>query len=198
MVGAMSVGQKLRFEVFKRDSFTCQYCGRKPPDVVLNADHVLAKAAGGGDDFENLVTSCWDCNIGKFDRPVDVTALPQRESLEIKAERLAQMKALHEMLLGEEKVKSKLVSDLCIVWAKRDGLYHSDGKFNYWSDLPDALRQFLKKLPLDEIHDAIAIAFRKFSRKGVAEKTYQEYRFKFFCGTCWRKIKQREEEAECT
>lgn len=30
-----SIGKKTRFEVFKRDSFTCQYCGQKAPDVIL-------------------------------------------------------------------------------------------------------------------------------------------------------------------
>lgn len=30
-----SISKKLRFEVFKRDGFTCQYCGRMAPDVVL-------------------------------------------------------------------------------------------------------------------------------------------------------------------
>lgn len=26
------LSKKLRFEVFKRDSFTCQYCGKKSPE----------------------------------------------------------------------------------------------------------------------------------------------------------------------
>lgn len=38
------VGKKLRFEVFKRDKFTCQYCGAKAPDVVLHVDHIQAVA----------------------------------------------------------------------------------------------------------------------------------------------------------
>lgn len=29
------ISKKIRFEVFKRDGFTCQYCGRMAPDVVL-------------------------------------------------------------------------------------------------------------------------------------------------------------------
>ena len=32
---------KLRFEVFKRDSFVCQYCGSHPPQVVLHVDHII-------------------------------------------------------------------------------------------------------------------------------------------------------------
>ena len=32
--------KKTRFEVFKRDNFTCQYCGRMAPDVILEIDHI--------------------------------------------------------------------------------------------------------------------------------------------------------------
>ena len=42
-----SMSRKLRFEVFKRDRFTCQYCGAKAPDVILHVDHIHPVAAGG-------------------------------------------------------------------------------------------------------------------------------------------------------
>jgi hypothetical protein len=61
----MAVGIRKRFEVFKRDGFTCRYCGRKSPEVVLEADHVIPVAEGGTDDEVNLVTACWECNRGK-------------------------------------------------------------------------------------------------------------------------------------
>lgn len=38
---------KLRFDVFKRDKFQCVYCGRMPPDVTLEVDHIIPKACGG-------------------------------------------------------------------------------------------------------------------------------------------------------
>jgi hypothetical protein len=56
-----------RFEVFRRDSFTCRYCGRTPPVVVLEVDHFAPVSRGGDDDQNNLVTSCSDCNSGKRD-----------------------------------------------------------------------------------------------------------------------------------
>jgi 5-methylcytosine-specific restriction endonuclease McrA len=57
----------LRFRVLARDDFRCRYCGRPAasPDVVLHVDHVVPRAAGGGDDPANLVTACADCNLGK-------------------------------------------------------------------------------------------------------------------------------------
>jgi hypothetical protein len=51
--------------VFRRDNFTCVYCGRGSPDVTLHCDHKLAHSKGGSDDKENLVTACQDCNFGK-------------------------------------------------------------------------------------------------------------------------------------
>ena len=59
---------RLRFDVFQRDNFTCQYCGRKAPDVVLHVDHIVPVANGGTDTIENLTTACRDCNLGKSDR----------------------------------------------------------------------------------------------------------------------------------
>ena len=61
----MSLSVRVRFEVFKRDRFTCSYCGKSPPNVLLEVDHVIPRAAGGSDDIENLTTSCQDCNRGK-------------------------------------------------------------------------------------------------------------------------------------
>lgn len=65
------ISKQVRFEVFKRDEFTCRYCGRSTPDVTLHVDHVVAVANGGTDDMENLVTSCLECNLGKSAVPLN-------------------------------------------------------------------------------------------------------------------------------
>lgn len=66
----MAVSPRIRFEVFKRDDFTCRYCGRKTPEVVLQVDHIVPLSQGGKDDVVNLTTSCWECNSGKSDVPL--------------------------------------------------------------------------------------------------------------------------------
>lgn len=63
-----STGKRLRFEVFKRDHFTCQYCGAQPPDIVLVVDHITAVADGGETSIDNLLTACTPCNQGKADK----------------------------------------------------------------------------------------------------------------------------------
>lgn len=59
------ISKRTRFEIFKRDNFTCQYCGTRPPDVVLELDHIHPVSLGGDSDEMNLITSCDVCNRGK-------------------------------------------------------------------------------------------------------------------------------------
>jgi hypothetical protein len=61
----LPISKKTRFEVLKRDNFTCRYCGAKAPDVVLEIDHVKPVAGGGCGCLSNLRTACIDCNRGK-------------------------------------------------------------------------------------------------------------------------------------
>jgi hypothetical protein len=60
-----TIGYALRFQVLRRDGFTCQYCGRKPPEVKLHIDHLQPWSSGGLNALENLKTSCEACNLGK-------------------------------------------------------------------------------------------------------------------------------------
>ncbi|HEX5410338.1 MAG TPA: HNH endonuclease [Terriglobia bacterium] len=59
------ISPKKRWHVLARDSFTCVYCGRKPPEVALHADHKVSVKDGGSDELDNLVTACDECNGGK-------------------------------------------------------------------------------------------------------------------------------------
>ncbi len=62
----VAIGKKLRFRVFARDGFRCQYCGRPAGDgVILHVDHRVPVARGGTNDESNLATACSDCNLGK-------------------------------------------------------------------------------------------------------------------------------------
>lgn len=78
MAKRQAISKKLRFEIFTRDGFACQYCGRKAPSVVLHVDHIDPVSKGGMNIWENLVTACQDCNLGKKDTP-----LPPKQAIEI-------------------------------------------------------------------------------------------------------------------
>lgn len=57
-----------RIGVFKRDNFTCQYCGKTCTPSELTIDHVTPKCMGGINSWENCVASCNPCNNLKADR----------------------------------------------------------------------------------------------------------------------------------
>ena len=57
-----------RREVFWRDKFTCQYCGKAFPLPELTFDHLVPVAQGGRKDWENIVTCCITCNRKKGGR----------------------------------------------------------------------------------------------------------------------------------
>ena len=57
-----------RLNIMSRDGFQCQYCGKKPERAELNLDHVVPRSGGGKSTWENVVTSCIDCNGKKGGR----------------------------------------------------------------------------------------------------------------------------------
>ena len=59
-----------RHNVFLRDKFTCQYCGVRFIERDLNLDHVVPRDKGGKTTWENIVTSCIDCNTRKANKLV--------------------------------------------------------------------------------------------------------------------------------
>lgn len=65
----------LRISILTRDRYTCQYCGRKAPDVILHVEHVRSRRDGGSDHPSNLVAACRDCNLGKGRKSLIVTDL---------------------------------------------------------------------------------------------------------------------------
>jgi 5-methylcytosine-specific restriction endonuclease McrA len=59
-----------RKNILRRDNYKCAYCGRS--DLPLTIDHILPKAKGGSDSWENLICACTLCNNKKGDRtPVE-------------------------------------------------------------------------------------------------------------------------------
>jgi 5-methylcytosine-specific restriction endonuclease McrA len=57
-----------RLNIYARDAFTCQYCGKRPPRPELNLDHVVPRSLGGRSTWQNVVCSCLDCNRKKGGR----------------------------------------------------------------------------------------------------------------------------------
>jgi len=60
-----------RSHVYKRDDFTCQYCGKRDSVSNLNYDHIIPRSMGGKKCWSNIVTSCYLCNMKKGNRTPD-------------------------------------------------------------------------------------------------------------------------------
>lgn len=59
----MPISKRTRIMIFRRDDYTCTYCGAI--NVPLHLDHVIPRSIGGSDDPANLTTACVACNLGK-------------------------------------------------------------------------------------------------------------------------------------
>lgn len=57
-----------RKNIFLRDDNTCQYCNKQKRMQDLNIDHIIPRAQGGRNTWDNLVCSCIDCNSRKGSR----------------------------------------------------------------------------------------------------------------------------------
>jgi 5-methylcytosine-specific restriction endonuclease McrA len=67
-----------RRNLFKRDRYTCQYCGERNTEMTI--DHVIPRSRGGTSTWENCVLACLPCNMRKADRTPSEARMPLRKS----------------------------------------------------------------------------------------------------------------------
>ena len=193
----MPISVRTRFEGFKRDRFTCSYCGRTPPTVLLEVDHVLPRAAGGSDDIENLTTACQDCNRGKSANLLDEGSAPTvtHQVLEELQERIDQATAYAELMQIARGLDANQLQKVIDAWAVAFGALTEEresGTFWVFTDggsFPrrPSIGQILRRLPLHEVLEAIEItaAWTDYGNERAA---------RYFYGVCWRRIRKREGE----
>lgn len=174
-----AISKKLRFDIFKRDSFKCQYCGSSPPSVILHVDHINPVAAGGTNNIDNLITSCSACNLGKSCTPL--TDIPK--SLKDKAD---EIKEREMQIIGYNKIlQEKSARIESEAWAVAETLERSNGLSEYNMKRLISIKYFLEKLPAERVIYAAEITAAKWSRIG-------ESAFRYFCGVCWGMIRRDE------
>lgn len=146
-----ALSKRIRFEVFKRDSFTCQYCGRKAPDIIIEVDHIQPVAKGGTNDLLNLVTSCSACNSGKSDRSLDDSSVveKQRRQLQELQERKEQIEMMFEWQKGLTDLDNHLLEQLCEFWQSLVP------PFGLTKNGESELKKLLKKFSASEIITAM-------------------------------------------
>ena len=69
-----------RKNIFKRDRYTCQYCGKQPGPEELTIDHVMPCSRGGTSTWENCLLACVECNKRKADKTPEEAKMPPRKA----------------------------------------------------------------------------------------------------------------------
>lgn len=148
------IPKKLRFEVFKRDSFTCQYCGAVGGRVLLHCDHIKPVAEGGETTLLNLITACVDCNLGKGARQLsdDSAVTKQHRQLADLEERRQQLEMMRDW---REELAQHQVSEIDIVAEA----FLARSKFRPNDHGNISVRRWLRKYGLHEVLAAIDETF---------------------------------------
>lgn len=170
----MAVSKRTRFEVFRRDDFTCRYC--RGTEGALTVDHVLPVALGGTDDPDNLVAACRDCNAGKSSTSPDEGLVAQ-----VSDDAVRWAEAMHQaagVLSAEVDSRDAYVGAFLDTWPS----------YRY---LPDSIVATVQRmhdmgLPESVMVDAARTAG---SQGGVYDRPA------YFAGMCWKRLRAMQEIA---
>lgn len=183
----MAVSKRLRYEILRRDSHTCRYCGASAPDVPLRVDHVTPVALGGTDEPSNLVTSCDPCNSGKSSATVDSTLVANVSDDALRW--AAAMEQAAANLQELEKPKDEYRDAFLAEW-------------NRWHVGKDEAKKV--ELPVDW-----KLSIERFRVAGIPtwmwadivdigmanQKVKPENTFKYCCGVAWNRVDELHAEA---
>lgn len=149
----MAVSKRTRFEVLRRDNFTCRYCRSK--DNELHVDHVTPVSLGGSDKPDNLVAACKDCNAGKGSSAPDGEAVANVEDDAARwaAARARAVKAA-AAARAEREAARKPFLDAWMSWDKDGSLLSPD-----WFDAVD--RWLSLGITVEQVIEAMEITLPK-------------------------------------
>ena len=165
-----NIPNKLRFEVFKRDSFTCQYCGQSAPNVVLEVDHLLPVSKGGDNDILNLITSCWTCNNGKSNILLTDNTMLEKQKAQL--DELNEKRLQLEMMIEWRESLNNLDDDIAQKIADYFG-----GQAN--CDVNETglkkIKQWTKKFTYQQILEAVELSVNQYVKKGTNTETNKAF-----------------------
>jgi hypothetical protein len=174
----MAISKKIRFEVFKRDGFQCAYCGKSPPEVTLECDHVHPVSKGGSDEIENLITACFDCNRGKRNITLDKMPNSLQDNVEVLKEKEKQLREYHKLVA---RVETRVQNEIDRI----ELVFQVDNEDKMFTDrFRRSVKKFIKELGVAEVEESMLLARDRF------DFANPEHTLKYFCGICWRKIKE--------
>lgn len=183
----MAVSKRLRYEILRRDTHACRYCGATAPDVKLTVDHVVPTALGGSDEPANLVTACAACNSGKSSSSPDA---PIVDDVAADALRWARaMERAAELQTADRAAITQYVDDFLSAWDFLEQYFKVHGQVPLPTDWETSIRNFravgLSTTDLTYAADAAL----------TATHVPLDRVWRYFCGVAWRVAEQRREIA---
>lgn len=180
----MAVSKRTRYEVLKRDSHTCRYCGASAPDATLTVDHVTPVALGGSDSPDNLVAACRDCNAGKASTSPGAEAVADVKQLDMQW--AGAIKRVATARARQAKKRSAYILAFADHW-------------NSWATspfqwLPDGWESSIGRfydvgVPIDELRYCVDVACG--NKKVGWPDTYR-----YFAGCTWRVVTEIQDAAK--
>ena len=178
----MAVSKRTRFEVLRRDDYTCRYC--RSADNPLTIDHVVPVALGGSDAPSNLVAACKDCNAGKSSATPDAALVAQVDEFDLRWREAMEI-AIHGARVEHDE-RQEWLDYFEYEWSFRYG--QPIGELP--SDWKQSIRTFVAAgLPMELIDDAIDTTAARDDIRG-------DRVFRYFAGICWNMIREIQESAQ--
>lgn len=163
----MAISKRTRFEIMRRDDYTCRYCRSK--ENALTIDHVVPVALGGTDHPDNLVAACAACNSGKGSTgPAEAIVADVKDDDARWADAL---KRAAEIRATKREAFLEYRDTFGELWP----LYLPDG----WEDTIESLYE--AGLPADDLRRAVRAALN--ARNADSP-------FRYFCGVAWRMVRE--------
>jgi hypothetical protein len=179
----MAVSKRTRFEVLRRDNYTCRYC--RSTENPLTVDHVTPVALGGTDKPDNLVAACKDCNSGKASSSPDEGTVAQVADDAVRW--AAAMKAAYDEANVDLKKRRAYIRKFERTWDK----FNSGGKA---VDRPATYANtvghwFQIEVPFEVVEYGI-------ERAMANDRIRNADVFRYMCGIVWKRVEDARDKAE--
>ena len=170
------ISKKLRFEIFKRDGFSCKYCNAKPPNVSLEIDHIVPVSKGGNNSQDNLITACFDCNRGKSANILGCVTENMEEKTKRKKIALKQYKDYLKII---SDINTQIEKDIDSVEKVFEAFFEG---YSFGQSFRLSVKGFIEKLGVSECVNSM--------EKSCTKNMRMKDTIRYFCGICWNKIRE--------
>jgi HNH endonuclease len=179
-----AIPKRVRYEVLRRDNFTCRYCRSTENELTL--DHLKPAVLGGTDDPSNLVACCKDCNAGKSSTSPDAAVIEQVSEDALRW--AAAMQVAAGLMADELRDEWDYAEALDAEWSKWTCGYHKDPipRPQDWRRSANSWR--IAGLPIELTIDAARRALE-------TDKVPPHGTWKYFCGIAWARVRKLQEAA---